>query len=229
MEYLITFLEGLITFVSPCLLPMLPIYISYFAGGQSDDGKKSHKGLINAIAFVGGFTIVFVLLGVFAGSVGSFFLRHQKIIHTILGIIVIIFGLQYLGLFRGLFPSLASKIKFTPHQGMNVGKSFLFGMIIFVSWTPCAGPLLGAALAQASQGATALKGATLLLSYSLGLGIPFLLGAVLMEQLQGVFTFIKKHYRVIQIISGAFLIVVGILMITGTLFAWMQQISGSLT
>ncbi len=225
MEYLMTFVEGIITFISPCLLPMLPVYLSYFAAGQGED-KKS-KTLLNALMFVLGFTVVFILLGVFVQSLGMFLKRYEKIIHVVLGIIVIIFGLQYLGLFQYLFKGRGGKktVGFTPSQGMGPAKTFLFGVVFSISWTPCVGAFLGTALVQASQAGTAAKGVLLLLAYSLGLGIPLVLSAVLIDRLQGAFQFIKRHYTVIRWISGGLLIVIGILMVSGLFFSWMQQLS----
>ncbi len=223
MEYMTTFLEGIITFISPCLLPMLPIYLSYFAGGQGEE-KKS-KAIINSLAFVMGFTVVFTLLGVFSQFLGSFLIKYQSTVHIVLGAIVVILGLQYLGVFSFNLFNKKGESKFTPQKGMNLFKSFLFGIVFSISWTPCVGAFLGAALAQASQAASMGKGVLLLLFYSLGLGIPFMLSALLLEQLQGAFTFIKKHYTVIRYISGGFLIVIGILMMTGIFFNWVQQLS----
>lgn len=225
MEYFMTFIEGIITFISPCLLPMLPVYLSYFAAGQGEERKS--KSVLNALLFVSGFTVVFLLLGVFAQSIGVFLKRYEQTIHIVLGAIVILFGLQYLGVFELIFKPKGGekRINFTPKQGMGPGKTFLFGVVFSISWTPCVGAFLGTALVQASQAGTMGRGVLLLLCYSLGLGIPFVLSAVLLKQLQGAFQFIKKHYMVIRIISGSFLILVGILMMTGLFFSWMQQLS----
>lgn len=207
MEYFITLLEGIISFISPCMLPMLPLYISYFAG---DSGKKQHT-LSRALAFVLGFTMVFTLLGVFAGSIGTFLIKYQTIVNVICGLIVIYFGLSYLNIvripfFRGTGSGFEIKGLFS---------AFVFGMIYSVSLTPCVGAFLGSALMLASTTGGAAKGALLLLTYSLGLGIPFLLSAVLIEQLQTAFTFIKKHYKIINIICGVFLIAIGVMMTFG--------------
>lgn len=209
MQYVITFLEGLISFISPCMLPMLPIYISYFAGGAD----KKHKTLLRAASFVLGFTVVFTLLGLFAGFFSSFLTKYQTIVNIITGLIVIIFGLSYLEV-----------IKLPFFKGMSSGKevnsvfsAFLFGIIYSISLTPCVGAFLGSALMLASTSGGALKGTILLLLYSLGLGIPFILSAVLIDKLNTAFTFIKRHYRVINLVCGIFLIIVGILMMFGIL------------
>lgn len=207
MEYFITLLEGIISFISPCMLPMLPLYISYFAG---DSGKKQHT-LSRALAFVLGFTMVFTLLGVFAGSIGTFLIKYQTIVNVICGLIVIYFGLSYLNIVRiPFFRGTGSGFEIK-----GVFSAFVFGMIYSVSLTPCVGAFLGSALMLASTTGGAAKGALLLLTYSLGLGIPFLLSAVLIEQLQTAFTFIKKHYKIINIICGVFLIAIGVMMTFG--------------
>lgn len=212
MEYLISFLEGIITFVSPCLLPMLPIYISYFAGGAERTSKKT---LINAFGFVLGFTVVFVLMGALAGLVGGFLNKYQTAVNIVTGLIVIIFGLNFIGVLKiNLFRGGSSSVK----QGdMGFFSSALFGMIFSIGWTPCVGAFLGSALMMASQQGQVLTGVIMLLSYSLGLGIPFVISAVLIDKLKGAFDFIKRNYKIINIICGSLLIVVGILMMTGLL------------
>lgn len=219
MEYIITFMEGIISFISPCMLPMLPLYISYFAGDTTvrnnnntmTQQKQNTTTFTRALAFVLGFTIVFTMLGVFAGSIGTFLMKYQTIVNVICGIIIIYFGLSYLNIvhipfFKGMNNKLEVK---------GVFSAFLFGMIYSVSLTPCVGAFLGSALMLASSTGGAIKGALLLLTYSLGLGIPFLISALLIEQLQSAFTFIKKHYKIINTICGVFLIVIGIMMTFG--------------
>ena len=212
MQYLISFLEGIITFISPCLLPMLPIYISYFAGGGERSVKKTLTG---ASGFVLGFTMVFVAMGGLAGTLGSFLMKYQTWVNLISGLIVVLFGLNYLGilkwnLFRG------------SHRGINTRdmgffSAMVFGVIFSIGWTPCVGAFLGSALMLASQQGSAAQGTIMLLCYSLGLGVPFLLSAVLIDQLKGAFNWIKSHYDVINKICGGILILVGIAMATGWL------------
>lgn len=212
MDYFISFLEGIITFISPCLLPMLPIYISYFASQNNEDNKK--KTLGNALGFVLGFTFVFVILGAFAGTLGSFLIQYKTLINIISGGIVILFGLNFLGIIK--IPLLNTQRQF--HGNMiNTGffSSILFGMIFSIGWTPCVGAFLGSALILAAQSGESTKGILMLFSFSLGLGIPFIISALLIDRLKSTFDFIKKHYRVINIISGSLLILVGALMATG--------------
>ena len=212
MQYLISFLEGIITFISPCLLPMLPIYISYFAGGNTKNTKKT---LSCAFGFVLGFTIVFIALGALAGTLGSLLKEYQTIVNIISGGIVILFGLNYLGILNlNLFRHNGHNFN-TDH--LNFFSSVLFGFIFSIGWTPCVGAFLGSALMLASQQGKVLTGILMLLSYSLGLGIPFILSAVLIQKLKTAFDFIKRNYHIINKISGILLLLVGIMMATGTL------------
>lgn len=212
MPYVIAFLEGIITFISPCLLPMLPIYISYFAGGGERSTAKTVKG---SLGFVTGFTIVFVTLGALAGTVGAFLKEYQGAVNLVSGLIVIFFGLNFLGVFRlNLFKGSRHTVN---TDNMGFFSALLFGMIFSVGWTPCVGAFLGSALMLASQQGHVAEGMAMLLAYSLGLGIPFVLSAVLIDYLKSAFNWIKKNYSVINMISGSLLVLVGILMATGTL------------
>lgn len=217
MRYLITFLEGIMSFISPCMLPMLPVYLSYFAAGQD---KKRHA-FVNACFFVLGFTLVFCLLGVFAGSIGTLFARHKRGVELVCGLLVVLFGLSYLN----IIPLRFLKGMQGEHRISGAFSALLFGMIYSVSLTPCVGAFLGSALMLASSSATALTGCLLLLVYSLGLGIPFILSAVLLEQLGAAFSFIKRHYRAINLICGVFLILTGFLMAVGLLDRFLLRLS----
>lgn len=213
MQYLISLLEGVITFVSPCLLPMLPIYISYFAGGLAQKQKKS-RTLKNALGFVLGFTLVFLTLGAFAGSIGLLLRRHTVAVNLVTGLIVILFGLNFLGVLKiGFLNGTYRKTADVSQLGFL--SSVLFGVVFSIGWTPCVGAFLGSALMLASQQGSAAQGILMLLCYSLGLGIPFLLSALLIEKLKSTFNWIKAHYRVINLLSGGLLVILGILMMTG--------------
>jgi cytochrome c-type biogenesis protein len=212
MQYLISFLEGIVTFISPCLLPMLPIYITYFAGGGERTTGKTLKG---ALGFVTGFTLVFVALGALAGTLGSFLRQYQTAVNIVSGLIVVIFGLSFLGVFQlNIFKGSQRSLD---TQKTGFFSAVLFGMVFSIGWTPCVGAFLGSALALASQQGHVLEGMLMLLAYSMGLGIPFVLSAVLIDYLKSAFNWIKKHYTVINAVSGALLIVIGILMMTGML------------
>ena len=212
MQYIISFLEGIITFISPCLLPMIPIYLTYFAGSGERTTKKTVTG---ALGFVTGFTLVFITMGALAGSIGSLFTKHQNIVNIVCGLIVIFFGLNFMGIFKlNLFKGMKQSVN---TDNMNFFSAVLFGIVFSLGWTPCVGAFLGSALMMASREGQALQGILMLLCYSLGLGIPFILSAVLIDSLKGAFTFIKKNYKTINFVSGCLLIIVGILMATGTL------------
>jgi len=212
MDYLISFLEGIITFISPCLLPMLPIYISYFAGQNSEN--KAKPAVVNAIGFVLGFTLVFVSLGAFAGALGSFFREYSTVVNIVSGIVVVLFGLNFMEVIHIPFINTNRQFKM---KTVKVGflSSLLFGVIFSIGWTPCVGAFLGSALMLAASSGESLKGIFMLLSFSLGLGIPFIASAILIERLNSTFNFIKKHYRIINIISGGLLVVVGLMMAMG--------------
>ena len=211
MQYVISFLEGIITFISPCLLPMLPIYISYFAGGGERSTKKTLTG---AIGFVVGFTVVFTLMGALAGTVGSFLREHQTAVNIVSGLVVIFFGLNFLGVFKLNLGKGSNRTVDTSNMGFF--SALLFGVIFSLGWTPCVSTFLGSALMLASQQGSVLAGTLMLLAYSLGLGIPFIFSAVLIDYLKSAFNWIKRHYDSINKISGGLLILIGILMATGT-------------
>lgn len=212
MAYLISFLEGIITFLSPCLLPMLPIYLSYFAGGGI---RSTGKTLRNALGFILGFTVVFMAMGALAGTVGSFLKSHQTAVNIVSGLIVIAFGLSFLGVFRLSFFK-GSRFRVNSEQ-MGFFPALVFGVVFSLGWTPCVGAFLGSALALASQQGHVLTGMGMLLAYSLGLGVPFLLSALLIDKLKSAFDWIKAHYQIINTVSGCLLILIGVLMATGTL------------
>lgn len=225
MEYVITFLEGILSFISPCTLPLLPVYIVYLTGGQSgmdgtiagstgaDDMKKQPLRWARPLGFVLGFTVVFCLLGLFAGALGTLFVRHQRMVDLVCGLVVIVFGLVYLGVIPVRF------LRGVEQRGeiRSFFSAMVFGAIYSVSLTPCVGAFLGSAIMLAAASGTMVKGTLLLLVYSLGMGLPFLLSALLIEQLTGAFSWIKQHYNVIDKVCGLFLIVVGICMACGLL------------
>ena len=212
MEYLISFLEGIITFLSPCLLPMLPIYISYFAGGGERAVKKTLTG---ALGFVLGFTAVFVAMGALAGTLGSFLTRYQTWVNLVCGLVVIFFGLNYMGVLKLKLFQGGGRDMDTSNMGF--GSAVLFGIIFSVGWTPCVGVFLGSALMLASQQGSMLRGIGMLLAYSLGLGVPFFMSAVLIDKLKAAFNWVKSHYRAVNLVAGGLLVLVGILMATGLL------------
>lgn len=206
MEYLFTFLEGIASFISPCLLPMLPIYISYFIGEEENNKKKA---IINSIGFVIGFTLVFLVLSIFASTVGVFISKYIKYLKIIFGIIIILLGFNYMGVLKLNFLNKAKQIKANT-KNLNFFKTIIFGILFSISWTPCIGTFLSSALLLIAKEQEISKGILLMLVYSIGLGIPFIISVVLIERLKEVFDFIKKNYKIIKIISGLILIGMGI-------------------
>lgn len=217
MIYLVTFLEGVITFVSPCLLPMLPIYLAYFAGGTIASGKgASARTFICALSFVLGFGVVFVCMGAFVGTLGSVFTSHQRVLDVICGMLVILLGLGYLDVLRLPQLDLGGAGRFVSAPRGPVG-SFMFGLVFAIAWTPCVGTFLASALSMAASSASAVEGVVLLLCFTAGLGVPFVLCALLVDQIEGATKWVKQHYALVNRISGSLLVAVGILMATGTL------------
>lgn len=222
MDYLITFLEGIITFISPCLLPMLPIYITYFAAQNDLDHK--YTAISNAVGFVLGFTLVFTAMGAFAGTIGGFLREYSTVVNMIAGLIVALFGLNFMEIINIPFINTSRQIE---TKTMNLGffSALLFGAIFSISWTPCVGAFLGSALMLAASSGESLKGIVMLLCFSMGLGIPFIVSAVLIENLLSVFEYIKRNYRTINLISGSLLVLVGIMMMTGWWGIWLAALS----
>ena len=212
MDYLLSFLDGIITFISPCLLPMLPVFLLYFAG----DSDRPARTVRNVGGFVCGFATVFMVLGAFAGTLGRLMVRHQAALNLICGAIVILMGLSFMGLVR--LPGQQRK------NTVRIGGFFsalAFGAVFSVSWTPCLSATLGAALMLAAQRATAGHGVLMLLCFSLGLGVPFMLCALFMGQLKGILDFLRQRLERISKISGGLLVLLGLLMATGLMGRWM--------
>ena len=226
LQGMTTFLEGLITFISPCVLPMLPVYVLYFTGGR----EKSSAGrtLARALCFVAGFTVPFVLLGVFAGSLGALLIRWQTAVNIVMGVIMMVFGLHYAGWLNiGLLSrTLKPDARIEPKGYVSC---MLLGAVFAVGWSPCAGPFLGSALMMAAGQGSVLAGMTLLLFYSLGLGVPFVLCALLIDRFKRMFAFIKRHYETINRVCGVFLILVGLLMMSGLYARFSAWVSSAAT
>ena len=195
-----TFLEGLASFVSPCVLPLLPVYLVYFAAG--DAGKV--RTAVRALAFTVGFSVVFVALGVAAGSLGSALSAHRRAVEIVCGIAVAALGLGFLGLFR--LPSLGRARKV---EVRGVVSAFLFGIVFSLCLSPCVGAFLAAALLEAASEGGALTGGLKLAAYSAGLGVPMILSALLVDQLKGALQFLRERARAVNAVCGALLIAFG--------------------
>lgn len=223
MEYVIIFLEGIITFISPCMLPMLPVYVAYFAG-KNYKNKSKATILINAICFVIGFSIVFTLLGVFSATLGTFTKNNSKVINIILGSVIFILGLNFMEIIKLPFLNNTNGIKVNINK-YNFISSFILGVVFSITWSPCVGAFLGAALSIILVNGNVLKGTVLILIYCLGLGIPFIISACIIDKLKNAFNYIKNHYMIITKVCGTFLCIIGLLMITGVIDKYFVLVS----
>ncbi len=215
--YFSAFLAGALSFVSPCVLPLIPGYISFISGVSLEeltDREKAAKHLtrvaINTIFFVVGFSIVFIALGASASFIGKWLFQNLVIFNKIAGVLIFIFGLHVAGIFRIKALNYEKRI----HAGskkFGIWGSIFIGMAFAFGWTPCIGPILGSILTMAANQETVSQGILLLGFYSAGLGIPFILTALLFNWLIGFFGFIKRHFRAVEIISGGLLMVIGVL------------------
>jgi len=220
---LAAFAAGFLSFVSPCVLPLIPGYISFVSGvsveemrGDAAPATSRLQVFLTSLAFVIGFSIVFVLLGASATAIGKFMFARLPLLSKIAGGILIIFGLHTMSVFRIPFLEAEKRVHSQrkpagPLGAMLVGVAFAFG------WTPCIGPILGGILAIAGSKNSVGEGITLLAVYSLGLGIPFLLTSLAINQFFGAAKRIRRYYHAIELVSGALLIAIGVLIITGQL------------
>lgn len=208
MEYFLTFLEGIASFISPCLLPMLPIYISYFSGSDS----KKNKALKNSLAFVLGFSLIFIILAILSNLMGIFLTQYLKYIKYVFGVLIIFLGLNYMEVFKLNLFSKFKRFK-SDVKDMGIVKAFIFGIMFSISMTPCVGTFLSSALLLIANQDSLLKGTILIVLYCLGLGIPFIISSLLIDKLKNVFNVIKKNFKKVKIISGIILIIMGIYLI----------------
>lgn len=221
MQYVLTFLEGMITFLSPCLLPLLPVYLSFFAGGEQREGRGALPG---ALGFVLGFTAAFTAMGAVAGGLGAALSRHAGLLERAGGLLILLFGLNYLGILPVGWLNRVTRREITAEKP-GFFASFLFGLAFSIGWSPCVGAFLGSALLLASQQGSAGQGVLLLLCYCLGLGIPFLLAALLVERLETAIRWVKSHYRAVNLVSGGLLVAMGLLMMAGLLTKWLALLA----
>ncbi len=220
-------LAGLLSFVSPCVLPLIPGYLSFISGVSIEELSSKERSraqlwkmLINTVFFVIGFSLVFVLLGAGATKIGKILQSNLNLFNKIAGVLVFAFGLHVVGIFK--IKALNYEKRFHARKKtMGVVGSMAIGIAFAFGWTPCIGPILGAILTLAAQQGSVSHGVMLLLFYSAGLGIPFILTALLFNYLIGTFGFIKRHFRAVEIISGSLLMLVGIMIF----FNWLQLIS----
>ena len=232
MDYLVTFLEGIVTFVSPCLLPMLPVYLAYVAGGVGAAGSAdgdAHRGawraIFGALCFVAGFAAVFTVLGAFAGTLGGLLVSNQRAIDVVCGLVVIVLGLNYLGVLHIELLERTSRRQ-TTVTGGGLAAAFSLGVTFAIGWSPCVGTFLASALSLAASSGSVARGVALLVCFVLGLGLPFMLTAALIDQLEGVITWVKGHYELVNRVSGVLLVAFGLLMATGLVGRWVSLLAG---
>lgn len=209
----IAFGAGFLSFFSPCILPMIPAYIMYITGVniEEDLSKKRLTALNRTLFFVLGFTIIFMLMGSSASFLGKLFIRNKSLFSKISGIIIIIFGLNMMGILKSGFLNINKRVK-APKKIKNGLGSTLMGMAFAAGWTPCFGPTLGAILIYAGASETVSKGILLLLIYSLGMGIPFILTALFINAFTKFLEKADKVLKYIPLISGLIMVIFGLLM-----------------
>lgn len=231
VTYIGAFIAGLLSFLSPCVLPLIPSYIMYITGISYSDMLAEHpshvirqKTILHSLCFICGFTVVFVLLGASATFIGSFLNENATIIRKIGGILLVILGIHVTGILPLRF-LLGEKRVSIKHKPAGYAGSFLIGITFAAGWTPCIGPILAAILTVAATEDRVYQGILLLLIYSLGLGLPFFLSSLAMHRFLAVFNRFKKYIRMFEIITGIFLMVIGVLIYTN----WLSRLSGYLT
>ncbi|MEO7586775.1 MAG: cytochrome c biogenesis protein CcdA [Arachnia sp.] len=216
-------LAGLVSFASPCVLPLLPGYLSYASGlgaSQISDGTGNRRALVlGTIGFVLGFAVVFVLTGALFGGLGALLLEHQRLISVVAGVIIILLGAGFVG-----WLPMPPQVRLSMVPRMGVAASPLLGVAFGLGWTPCIGPTLSVVLTLALTEGSAVKGATLAFFYALGLGLPFLTFAVAFTRLSPHLGALMRHQRAMQVVGGVLLLVVGLAMVTGLWDVAMAQL-----
>jgi cytochrome c-type biogenesis protein len=214
----VALLAGIISFLSPCVLPIVPPYLAYMSGmtvSELSEGRSGrNKATITALFFVLGLSTVFIFLGFAASAFGAFFLQNQVLFSQISGAVIIIFGLHFLGVYRIGFLDREARMDAGDRGGSSFG-AYVLGLAFAFGWTPCIGPQLGAILTLAASEASVTRGTVLLGIYALGLGIPFLLAAMFMSRAMGLMNRLKPHMGVIEKVMGALLVFVGAAMLLG--------------
>jgi len=226
----IAMLAGLVSFLSPCVLPLVPGYLGFLGGasgggvGRAGRATRAGRGrlLLGVLLFIAGFTVVFVAMGVLAGTLGRFFLQYGDLLTRVLGVVVIIMGLVFLGLFGFAQRTMKPQVR----SGLGLVGAPLLGVAMGIGWAPCIGPTYAAILSISLTQADPTRAVLLAVAYSLGLGIPFLLLAVGFGWATRSVAFLRRHIRTVNIIGGVLLIVLGVLMVTGLWSAAMSQLTG---
>ncbi len=219
---LVALAAGVLSFLSPCVLPIVPPYLAYMGGismGEMRQGQARNRIMLPALFFVLGLSTVFLFLGFTASVFGMFFLQNQALLAKISGVVVIILGLHFLGVFR--IPMLDREARLDAgDRGGSAFGAYLLGLAFAFGWTPCIGPQLGAILSLAASEASLTRGTTLLGIYAIGLGLPFLLAAMFIERAMGVMNRLKRHMKMIERAMGLLLVLVGFALLTGAMSAF---------
>ena len=208
LKLILLFFEGVLTFISPCILPMFPVFLMYLS---NESQKKGKDLVINILGFILGFTIVFVTLGATATAIGSILNQNRVLLQRIGGVIIILFGLNMAGFINIRFLNFQRGLSLKKDSGGFLS-SMIFGIVFSFGWSPCLGLFLGTALILAADASTMGIGMFYLFVFSMGLGLPFLITGILFSKVEQSFNFVKKHYNLITKISGIFLVIIGILM-----------------
>ena len=219
---LVALLAGVLSFLSPCVLPIVPPYLAYMGGismNEMTGGASRRRVLLPAVFFVLGLSTVFLFLGFTASVFGAFFLQYQDVLSKISGAVVIIFGLHFLGVYRIAILDREARLD-AGDQGGSAFGAYLLGLAFAFGWTPCIGPQLGAILSLAASEASLTRGTTLLGVYALGLGLPFILSALFIERAVGLMQRLKRHMKMIERAMGVLLIIVGLALLTGAFSAF---------
>jgi len=214
---LVALLAGVLSFLSPCVLPIVPPYLAYMGGismGEMTGGSARRRVMVPALFFVLGLSTVFIFLGFTASVFGAMFLQYQDVMAKVSGAVVLIFGLHFLGVFRIGLLDREARMDAGDRGGSAFG-AYVLGLAFAFGWTPCIGPQLGAILSLAAAEASMTRGTALLGIYALGLGLPFVLAALFIERAMGVMTRLKRHMKTIERAMGVLLIVVGLALLTG--------------
>lgn len=215
---LIALVAGIFSFLSPCVLPIVPPYLAYMSGTSLSEMNETsvarRKALISALFFVMGLSTIFLFLGFTASLLGKFYLTYQTHLTMAAGAVIMIFGGHFIGVYRISFLDQEMRMDAGDRGGSAFG-AYVLGLAFAFGWTPCIGPQLGAILGLAASEADVVRGTTLLAVYAIGLGIPFLLVAAFLPSLTGVMNWTKRHMKWIERSMGALLLIVGLMMITG--------------
>jgi cytochrome c-type biogenesis protein len=204
---------GAVSFLSPCVLPLVPGFLSYVTGMTGVDLADRHRGrlLAGALLFVAGFTVVFVSAGVFVGAFGVFLIDHRRLLQEILGSLTIVLGLA----FMGAVPWFQRDLRVHRRPSLGLLGAPMLGVLFGLGWSPCVGPTLTAVLALSLDGGSATRGGILAVAYSLGLGLPFVLVALAFRRVMGALGWVKSHYVWVMRLGGAMLVAIGVLLVSG--------------